>query len=193
MAIGTDARAALDRGAAVVDRLVHSPEPVYGVSTGFGALANTVIPPERSEELQLALIRSHAAGLGAEVEREVVRAMMLLRARSLSMGYSGARAAVVESIVALLNAGITPIVPEYGSLGASGDLAPLASAALVLLGEGAARRRDGTLIDGVDSVSRGRTCATRPARRRKASHSSTAPTGCSEWSCWRWPISTCCS
>ena len=68
------------------------PEPVYGVSTGFGALANTVIPPERSEELQLALIRSHAAGLGAEVEREVVRAMMLLRARSLSMGYSGARA-----------------------------------------------------------------------------------------------------
>ncbi len=149
VAIGTDARAALDRGAAVVDRLVHSPEPVYGVSTGFGALANTVIPPERSEELQLALIRSHAAGLGAEVEREVVRAMMLLRARSLSMGYSGARAAVVESIVALLNAGITPIVPEYGSLGASGDLAPLASAALVLLGEGAARRRDGTLIDGV--------------------------------------------
>ena len=140
---------ALDRGAAVVDRLVHSPEPVYGVSTGFGALANTVIPPERSEELQLALIRSHAAGLGAEVEREAVRAMMLLRARSLSMGYSGARAAVVESIVALLNAGITPVVPEYGSLGASGDLAPLASAALVLLGEGAARRRDGTLIDGV--------------------------------------------
>ena len=148
MTIGVDAREALDRGAAVVDRLVHSPEPVYGVSTGFGALANTVIPPERSDELQLALIRSHAAGLGAEVEREAVRAMMLLRARSLSMGYSGARAAVVESMVALLNAGITPVVPEHGSLGASGDLAPLASAALVLLGEGAARRRDGTLIDG---------------------------------------------
>ena len=147
--IGADAREALDRGAAVVDRLVHSPEPVYGVSTGFGALANTVIPPERSEELQLALIRSHASGLGAEVEREAVRAMMLLRARSLSMGYSGARAAVVESIVALLNAGITPVVPEHGSLGASGDLAPLASAGLVLLGEGAARRRDGTLIDGL--------------------------------------------
>ena len=140
VAIGADARTALDRGAAVVERLVHSTEPVYGVSTGFGALANTVIPPERSEELQLALIRSHAAGLGAEVEREAVRAMMLLRARSLSMGYSGARAAVVESIVALLNAGITPLVPEYGSLGASGDLAPLASAALVLLGEGAVRR-----------------------------------------------------
>jgi len=146
--IGVDAREALDRGAAVVDRLVHSPDPVYGVSTGFGALANTVIPPERSDELQLALIRSHAAGLGTEVEREAVRAMMLLRARSLSMGYSGARAAVVESMVALLNAGITPVVPEHGSLGASGDLAPLASAALVLLGEGAARRRDGTLIDG---------------------------------------------
>ena len=121
---------------------------MYGVSTGFGALANTVIPPERTAELQTALIRSHAAGLGPEVEREVVRAMMLLRARSLAMGYSGARREVVDAIVAVLNAGVTPVVREHGSLGASGDLAPLASAALVLLGEGEARLADGALVDG---------------------------------------------
>jgi histidine ammonia-lyase len=150
--LGEDARAALERSAAVVDRLVHQPEPVYGVSTGFGALANTVIPPERSAELQLALIRSHAAGMGPEVEREVVRAMMLLRARSLAMGYSGTRPEVVETILALLGAGITPIVPEHGSLGASGDLAPLAAVALVLLGEGEARRTDGSLVDGATAL-----------------------------------------
>lgn len=147
--LGDDAKSALERGAAVVEQLVGSPEPVYGVSTGFGALANTVIPPRRSAELQTALIRSHAAGIGGEVEREVVRAMMLLRARSLAMGFSGARVQVVEAILALLGAGITPVVREHGSLGASGDLAPLASAALVLLGEGEATQRDGTLIDGV--------------------------------------------
>ena len=111
-------------------------EPVYGVSTGFGSLATTVIPPERRDELQRALIRSHAAGMGRAVEDEVVRAMMLLRARSLALGYSGVRPVVVERIVELLNAGITPAVPEHGSLGASGDLAPLAHVALALMGEG---------------------------------------------------------
>ena len=151
VALGDDARSAIERGAAVVERLVHSPEPVYGVSTGFGALANTVIPAERSAELQTALIRSHAAGLGPEVEREVVRAMMFLRARSLAMGYSGARREVVDAILAVLNAGVTPVVREHGSLGASGDLAPLASAALVLLGEGEARLADGALVDGADA------------------------------------------
>ena len=146
--LAPDAHDALERGAAVVDGLVGQPEPVYGVSTGFGALANTVIPAERSAELQLALVRSHAAGMGAEVEREVVRAMMVLRARSLAMGYSGARADVADAIVGVLNAGITPVVREHGSLGASGDLAPLASAALVLLGEGEARGPDGTATNG---------------------------------------------
>src|SRR5262245_32060211 len=150
--LGDDARAAVERGAAVVDRLVGQPEPVYGVSTGFGALANTVIPPARSAELQLALIRSHAAGMGAEVGREVVRAMMLLRARSLAMGYSGVRPEVVDTILALLAAGITPVVREHGSLGASGDLAPLAAVALVLLGEGEARRRDGSRVDGATAL-----------------------------------------
>jgi histidine ammonia-lyase len=143
-----DAVDALVRGAAVVDRLVDAPEPVYGVTTGFGALANTTIPTERSAELQTALVRSHAAGLGPRVEREVVRAMMLLRARSLAMGFSGARPDVPRAICALLNAGVTPIVHEHGSLGASGDLAPLAEAALVLIGEGAASLPDGSIVDG---------------------------------------------
>ncbi len=134
--LGADALSAMARAAAVVQRLADSSEPAYGVSTGFGSLASVRIAPERREELQRALIRSHAAGMGAPVEREVVRAMMLLRARTLAMGYSGARPLVAQTILALLNAGITPVVPEYGSLGASGDLAPLAHCALALIGEG---------------------------------------------------------
>jgi histidine ammonia-lyase len=130
------ARAAMEESAAVVDRLTESFEPAYGVSTGFGSLATTPIPAERREELQRALLRSHAAGMGSPVEREVVRAMMLLRARSLAMGYSGARPEVAQTILRLLNAGITPVVFEHGSLGASGDLAPLAHCALALIGEG---------------------------------------------------------
>src|SRR3954470_25037985 len=135
--LAEDARNAMAESAAIVERLASSPEPAYGISTGFGSLATTAIPAERRVELQSALIRSHAAGMGEPVEREVVRAMMLLRARSLAMGYSGARPAVAEMILAILNAGITPVVPEHGSLGASGDLAPLAHCALVLIGEGA--------------------------------------------------------
>jgi histidine ammonia-lyase len=130
------ARAAMAASAEIVERLASSPEPAYGVSTGFGSLATTPIPAERREELQRALIRSHAAGMGEPVERDVVRAMMLLRTRSLAMGYSGARPEVADTILALLNGGITPVVPEHGSLGASGDLAPLAHCGLVLIGEG---------------------------------------------------------
>jgi histidine ammonia-lyase len=131
-----EAREAMTKSAAIVERLASSPEPVYGVSTGFGSLATTPIPAERRKDLQRALIRSHAAGMGEPVEREVVRAMMLLRARSLAMGYSGARPEVAETILWVLNAGISPIVFEHGSLGASGDLAPLAHCALALIGEG---------------------------------------------------------
>ena len=131
-----EARDAMTESAAIVERLASSAEPAYGVSTGFGSLATTPIPAERREELQQALIRSHAAGMGEPVEREVVRAMMLLRARSLAMGYSGTRPELAETILAILNAGITPVVPEHGSLGASGDLAPLAHCALALIGEG---------------------------------------------------------
>jgi histidine ammonia-lyase len=136
VALGARAVEQMERSAAVVARLTASTEPAYGVSTGFGSLANVRIAAERREELQRALIRSHAAGMGPPVEREVVRAMMLLRARSLAMGYSGARPVVAETILALLNAGIAPVVPEHGSLGASGDLAPLSHCALALIGEG---------------------------------------------------------
>ncbi len=134
--LAPEARRAMEASAAVVAGLADRSEPAYGVSTGFGSLANVTIPVERREELQRALVRSHAAGVGPPVEPEVVRAMMLLRARTLAMGCSGARPEVAEAILALLNAGITPRVPEYGSLGASGDLAPLAHCALVLIGEG---------------------------------------------------------
>ncbi len=136
VALGEDARLAMQRGAEVVGTLSSSEQPAYGVTTGFGSLATVRIPGARSEELQRALIRSHAAGMGPPVEREVVRAMMLLRARTLAMGYSGARPLLAESILAVLNAGLTPVVPEHGSLGASGDLAPLAHCALALIGEG---------------------------------------------------------
>lgn len=134
--LAATAREAIERSSAVVEALADLDHAVYGVSTGFGSLATTVIPPERREELQRALIRSHAAGMGPHVETEVVRAMMLLRARTLSMGHSGVRPVVVDTMLALLNAGITPVVHEHGSLGASGDLAPLAHVALALIGEG---------------------------------------------------------
>jgi histidine ammonia-lyase len=136
VALSDEARSAVEASAAIVARLAATGEPVYGVSTGFGALATTYIDPSKRSELQRSLVRSHAAGTGPVVEREVVRAMMLLRARSLAAGYSGARPAVLERIVDLLNAGVTPIVHEHGSLGCSGDLAPLAHCALAVMGEG---------------------------------------------------------
>ncbi len=148
-----EARAAMERSAAVVASLVEAEEPAYGVSTGFGSLANVRIPADRRAELQRSLIRSHAAGMGPPVEREVVRAMLVLRARTLAMGYSGARPVVAETIVALLNAGITPIVPEHGSLGASGDLAPLAHCALALTGEGEVSV-DGAAVPAAEALAR---------------------------------------
>jgi len=141
--LGEDARAAMERSAAVVAELAASEEPAYGVSTGFGSLATVRIPAARRDELQRALVRSHAAGMGPAVETEVVRAMMLLRARTLAMGCSGVRPVVAEAILALLNAGLIPVVPEHGSLGASGDLAPLAHCALALIGEGSVDAADG--------------------------------------------------
>ena len=144
--LGPQAREAMQRSADVVAGLADADEPAYGVSTGFGSLANVAIPVERREELQRALIRSHAAGMGPPVEPEVVRAMMLLRARTLAMGYSGARPEVAEGLLALLDAGITPRVPEFGSLGASGDLAPLAHCALVLIGEGEVIEGDASAV-----------------------------------------------
>lgn len=135
---------AIARSRSVVDGIERDGRPVYGVSTGFGALATTFVAPQRRAELQHAVIRSHAAGIGAPMPREVVRAMILLRIRSLALGYSGVRPLVVQALVDLLNADLTPWVPEHGSLGASGDLAPLAHCALVLLGEGWVCGKDGT-------------------------------------------------
>ena len=150
--ISPRANAAMEASAAIVERLVAGDEPVYGVSTGFGSLATTPIPADRREELQRSLIRSHAAGMGPLVEREVVRAMVLLRARSLCMGYSGVRPVLVEQMLALLNTGYTPLVPEHGSLGASGDLAPLSHAALALLGEGTVHDPAGAVVPAADAL-----------------------------------------
>jgi histidine ammonia-lyase len=138
------ARAAMEESAALVEGFVASDTPVYGVTTGFGSLASTVIPGDRTAELQVALVRSHATGMGEQVETEVVRAMLFLRARSLSMAYSGVRPEIVDLQLALLRHGLTPVVREFGSLGASGDLAPLSHCALVLIGEGEVAARDGS-------------------------------------------------
>src|SRR3977135_2222283 len=136
VALAAAARTRMERSRARVEKAAASRDPVYGVSTGFGALAGTRVAPLRQPELQLALIRSHAAGMGPPVETEVVRATMLLRARTLAMGLSGVRPAVAEALIAMLNANITPVVPRHGSVGCSGDLAPLAHIALALIGEG---------------------------------------------------------
>ena len=136
VALAAAARTRMDRSRARVERAATSREPVYGVSTGFGALAGTRVAPLRQPELQIALVRSHAAGVGQPVEDEVVRATMLLRARTLSMGLSGVRPLIAESLIGMLNAEITPVVPRYGSVGCSGDLAPLAHIGLALVGEG---------------------------------------------------------
>ncbi len=128
--------AALAEGRAHVEALAGRATPVYGVSTGFGALADRHIPAELRTKLQRSLIRSHAAGSGPPVEREVVRAMMVLRLRTLTTGRTGVRPLVADTLAALVNAGLTPVVHEHGSLGCSGDLAPLAAVALALTGEG---------------------------------------------------------
>jgi histidine ammonia-lyase len=139
-----EALAAMAASRAQIDELAAQPTPVYGVSTGFGALATRHIAPELRAKLQVSLVRSHAAGSGSEVEREVVRALMLLRLSTLATGRTGIRPRTAMTLASLLNAGITPIVYEYGSLGCSGDLAPLAHCALALMGEGTVRDAAGT-------------------------------------------------
>ena len=142
--LGAAARSAMARSRAIVDRLAASEQPVYGVSTGFGAMATRYVEPDARRLLQASVVRSHAAGMGPPVEREVVRALMLLRARTLAMGHSGVRPLVCERICGLLNADLLPDVPEFGSLGCSGDLAPLSHVALALIGEADLVAADGT-------------------------------------------------
>ena len=130
----------------IIEGLATDTVPHYGVSTGFGALATKHIPAEQRAQLQRSLVRSHAAGSGPEVEREVVRALQLLRLATLATGRTGVREEVAQTYAALLNAGITPVVHEFGSLGCSGDLAPLAHCALAAMGEGPVRVRDGSMV-----------------------------------------------
>ncbi len=134
--LGDDAVAAITRARSAVEALAASATPTYGISTGFGALATRHIPTELRAQLQKSLVRSHAAGSGPEVEREVVRALMLLRLSTLATGHTGIRLETARTMAGMLSAGITPVVHEYGSLGCSGDLAPLSHCALALMGEG---------------------------------------------------------
>ena len=134
--LGEDAVAAIEQAREVVEGLAAARTPAYGISTGFGALATRHIPAEKRAQLQRSLIRSHAAGNGPQVEREVTRALVLLRLSTLATGHTGIRLTTARTMAAMLTHGITPVVHEYGSLGCSGDLAPLAHCALALIGEG---------------------------------------------------------
>src|SRR3954464_10672063 len=143
--LSPDALAAVARSRDVIDALAADVVPHYGVSTGFGALASLHIPLQKRIELQRGLIRSHAAGSGEPVEREGVRALMLLRLSTLATGRTGVRPETARAYAAMLSAGITPVVHEYGSLGCSGDLAPLSHCALAVLGGAPVPLTDGPL------------------------------------------------
>jgi histidine ammonia-lyase len=152
--LSAEALAGIRASRDIIDALAADPQPHYGVSTGFGALATRHIPVQSRQQLQASLIRSHAAGSGPEVEREVVRALMLLRLSTLATGRTGIREQTAQAYAAVLNAGITPVVHEYGSLGCSGDLAPLAHCALVITGEGTARDAAGAEHPAADLLRR---------------------------------------
>jgi histidine ammonia-lyase len=143
---------AMARARDVVEELAAAPTPAYGISTGFGALATRHIPTEMRAQLQKSLVRSHAAGSGPEVEREVTRALMLLRLSTLATGHTGIRVETARLLAALLSHQITPVVHEYGSLGCSGDLAPLSHCALALMGEGPVRDAAGTLMPAAEAL-----------------------------------------
>jgi histidine ammonia-lyase len=138
LVLGRDARTRVEAARAVVERAIAEGQVVYGLTTGFGALAEMVIPPDRLRELQVNLIRSHAAGIGNPLPEPEARAIMLLRANVLALGYSGVRPVIIELLLELLNRGVCPVIPERGSVGASGDLAPLSHIALLMIGEGPA-------------------------------------------------------
>jgi histidine ammonia-lyase len=150
--LSEEAQAEIARSRSVVEALADDPIPHYGVSTGFGALATRHIPTDLRAQLQRSLVRSHAAGTGDEVEREVVRALMLLRLSTLATGRTGVRLETARAYAAVLSAGITPVVHEYGSLGCSGDLAPLSHCALAVMGEGPVRLADGTLAEAATAL-----------------------------------------
>ena len=144
VSLSAEARTRVAASRGVVERAVAQGRSVYGVTTGFGSLADRAIPAAQARELQLSLVRSHASGVGPWLARDVVRGMLLLRLNSLLHGHSGVRVELVERLAELLNRQLTPAVPEQGSVGASGDLAPLAHLALAVIGEGAFVGPDGT-------------------------------------------------
>ena len=146
VSISASAIEAIEKSRAIVDSLAASEIPVYGISTGFGALARKFIDEDKRAQLQKSLIRSHAASSGEIVETEVVRAMMAVRLATLCRGLSGVQGKTAEAYAALLNENITPIVREYGSLGCSGDLAPLSACALAVMGEGEVINKDGEIV-----------------------------------------------
>jgi histidine ammonia-lyase len=152
--LADEALAEVRRAREVIRGLADDSQPHYGVSTGFGALATRHIPTDLRRRLQQSLIRSHASGSGPEVEREVVRALMLLRVSTLATGRTGVREETLTTYAGMLDAGITPVVHEYGSLGCSGDLAPLSHCALALTGEGPVRDASGTLTTAADALRR---------------------------------------
>ncbi len=153
VALDEQARQRVEASRAVVERLVQSGQPVYGVNTGFGELARVRIAAADLARLQLHLVRSHACGVGPPLDAEETRAMMLLRANALAKGLSGVRPVVIETLCELLNRGVVPVVPGQGSVGASGDLAPLAHLALVLVGEGEAWYQ-GQRLSGAEALRR---------------------------------------
>ena len=167
------ARETLLRSRQLVERAVATGQTMYGINTGFGKLANVRIASDQLEQLQINLIRSHAAGVGDPLPAAVVRAVMLLRANVLLRPTSGVRPELVDALVAMLGAGVVPLVPEQGSVGASGDLAPLSHIALALMGEGEILGDEGRAP--ARSLSRTRVSHPIVSRPKKASHSSTGP------------------
>jgi histidine ammonia-lyase len=152
VALSSGAAQRVDEARRVVDARAASDEAVYGVNTGFGALAETAIPRDQLGALQLNLLRSHAAGVGPPLPVRAVRASMALRANVLAKGFSGIRRVTLELLLEMLNRGVHPVVPSRGSVGASGDLAPLSHLALVLIGEGAASVNNSPVMSGIDAL-----------------------------------------
>src|ERR1700722_19437128 len=153
VALSATAREQMERSRALIDHLAAGDDPIYAVNTGVGLLANVRIPRGELDQLQRNVIRSHCVGVGEPLSREVVRAMILIRANVLAKGFSGIRPLVAERLCDLLNRGVTPVVPSQGSVGASGDLAPLAHIALVLIGEGEAEF-EGARLSGREALRR---------------------------------------
>jgi histidine ammonia-lyase len=161
ISLSPDARRALGESRRLVDRAVSSGQTIYGINTGFGKLANVRVPPDQIDQLQTNLIRSHASGIGTPLPSTVVRAIMLLRANVLLRPTSGVRPDLVDALVALLNTGVLPVVPEQGSVGASGDLAPLSHIGLALMGEGEVLSPRGAPVPAADAL---KTAGLRPYR-----------------------------